>query len=97
MPPRELHNADDADDVIIWHALVKQIAHRVHENSLRLAPEQRLSHLFRDQAQIESLLIWVAWNSTEALRESLRVAMGTTGGDLGTTPDGVPGRVRPLY
>src|SRR5215469_15668069 len=75
---------------------MEEITHGVHEHSSRGAPAQRLVQLFRNQSQIEALLVWVSLYTTEAFGESLRVAVFATGTNLRATPHWIPRRIGPL-
>ena len=75
---------------------MKQIAHRVHEDSLGLPPTERVLQLLRNQPQVESLLICVALDTPEALCESRGIANFTSGAQLGTATDGIPAEIRPF-
>ncbi|HLH78257.1 MAG TPA: three-Cys-motif partner protein TcmP [Candidatus Binataceae bacterium] len=46
MPMRPMHHFEDAKDVIYRHVPVKEVAHRIDEDGLRLSPSQRcVQHL----------------------------------------------------
>ena len=75
MPVGLNHNADDILDVLVRHFRLEQIAHAVYENSARARPVERLGELGRDETEIESLLIGVAYNAAKALGESLGVTV----------------------
>src|SRR5690606_8252522 len=90
------HHLADARNVGDRHALVKEIAHRVHENLPRRAPPQWLIELLWYQAQVEPLLERVAGNAAKPLGECLGITVLAAGADLRTPADRVPGGVRPL-
>src|SRR5689334_11894555 len=96
MPARELHDTCDLDDVIVGHVLMKQVAHRVYEDHSRRAPLEGLAQLRRNEPEIKPLLVGVAGHPAKTLREGFRIAVGTSGADLGTATDRIPCRIRPL-
>jgi hypothetical protein len=51
------HYLEGAPDKLQRYVLVKQVAHRVHENALRLLPSQRDFQHVRMQRQRESVAV----------------------------------------
>src|SRR5271157_1890839 len=90
------HDIDDGGDVLVAHALVEQVAHRVHEDHSLARPAKWFGELVGNEAQVESLLIGMPCHSTEPLGERLGVAMSAARTDLGTPTNGVPSCVSPF-
>src|SRR5258706_253191 len=90
------HHSKYSGDVFHWHAFVKQIAQRVHENAARFFPVQRLFEPFRMQQHARRALLVklpvadAKWGSTRY------VAMGTPRADLSAAANGIPRRIGPL-
>jgi hypothetical protein len=80
----------------VRYVVLKEIAHRVHEDSLGLAPSKWLKQLFWHESEVEALLVGVTGNSPPSLSKRLGVAMLAARTDLVTTPDGVPCGVGPF-
>ena len=93
---REIHDAENVVNVFRWNPVVKEIAHRVDEDPLRLLPAKRLLQFFGDEAEVEALLKWMSLYSAEAFRKSFGVAVLATGADLRAAANRIPGRVGPL-
>jgi hypothetical protein len=51
VPVGEPHDAPEGGDEVVGDALVEQVAHRVHEDALRLLPQQRLFEHLRLKGQ----------------------------------------------
>ena len=58
---------------------MEQIAHGVHEHHLRSGPKERFSQFFRNQTQIEALLVGVARHAAKSFGERFGVTMGKPG------------------
>src|SRR5260370_23337426 len=96
MPLRSHHDLRHCHDVIIRNRLVKKVAHRIDEDHFRCTPAHRFRKFFRDEPQIETLLIRVTFHTSEPLCERLSVAMLTARADLRTTPHWIPGSFCPF-
>ena len=96
MPVRSRHDPTNHFDVLVGYALVKQIAHGIHEHKLRGAPQKRLSQLLRNKSKIETVFIWMPLHSPETLGECLRIAVLATGADLRAATNWIPGGVGPF-
>src|SRR5262249_28453988 len=96
VPVCELHDTDDGKDVIVWHILVEQVAHRVNKDHLRGMPTQWLGKFLGDKSEVEPLLVRVTWDSPETLSERFGIAVNTTWTDLCAPSDRVPGCIGPL-
>src|SRR5260370_1927112 len=84
MPASDLHGIEHGVDKMLRHLFVKEVAHRVHKNSPRLAPLKRLREAFGPQCEIKPVFEGVPRNAAKSLGKALRVAQGTTTGDLRT-------------
>ena len=96
MPVRRQHHAADLINVLVRHAFVEEVAHRIDENLLWLRPADGVAELLRYQAEVETEFKWMAGHAAEAFRERLSVAMETTGTDFAATAHWVPCCIRPL-
>ena len=96
MPVGRDHNLGDSFSVAVRHAWLKEIAHRIYKHQLRPSPREWLSQFFRDQFQIEALLIWMALYSPKSFGECFGVAVLAAGTDLGAAAHRVPGGVGPF-
>lgn len=67
MPVRPLHRVKDMINKMAGYLLLKQIAHRVHENHPGASPEQRLVQPLRTQGQVKAGFKRVARNAAKAL------------------------------
>ena len=90
------HRLEDLGDHLIGDVLVEEVAHRVDEDELGLAPLQRKLQAVRPEPQVEALLVRMTGNAAPALRERLGVAVRASRGDLVAARDGVPARGGPL-
>jgi hypothetical protein len=90
------HYPTNGFDVGVGNALLKEIAHRIHEYEFRRAPRERLRQLLGNQLQVEALLVRMALDPAKPLGKRLGVAVFTTGADLCAAAHGVPGCVRPF-
>src|SRR5271166_6270066 len=90
------HDIDNGGDVLVAHALVEQVAHRVHEDHSVARPAKWFGELVGNQSQIKSLLVGMPCHSTEPFGERLGVAMSASRTDLGTPTNGVPSGVSPF-
>src|SRR5271163_176885 len=97
VPGRSLHHPANLRDEIDWDVVVKEIAHRIHENSLRHAPLERDLQLLRHEAKVETLLERMARDAAKPLREGFGVAVLAAGADLGASANRIPGRIGPFY
>jgi len=97
MPSCKAHCGGNLSDVWFRHLFVKEVAHRVHKDHLRLAPPKRLAQLMRYGPDVKAVLEWMALHAPEALGKAFCVTMLAAGTDLGTTADRVPCCIRPLY
>src|SRR5262245_53109550 len=66
MPVRAVHHLEGPLNVLKRHIVVKQIAHRIDEDALRLLPTERLTEFFGDESQIEPLFERVSLHAAEA-------------------------------
>lgn len=96
MPFCRDHYSTDGRDVRIRNTFLEKVAHRIHEHEFRRAPGKWLCQLFRDQSQIESLLIGVALDASKALRKGLSVTMLAAWTDLGAATHRVPSCIGPF-
>ena len=96
MPSYSHHDGCDSFDVLRWHEFLKKVAHAVYEYGSRPGPGDGLKQLMWGEPRVESLFVWVAANTPEALGKRLSVAMLTAWADFLATADGIPGRVRPF-
>lgn len=96
MPVRPRHDIEHALDVLDRHVLVKEVAHRVHEDRLRLPPPKgQLQHV-RLEGEREPVPIIRLPHRLQPLGHPLGVAVLAPGTDLVTPRHRVPGRLRPL-
>ena len=96
VPVRAPHHVEHALDVRERHILVEQVAHRVHEDRLRLLPlERQLQHL-RLQRELEAVPVVRLPHRLQPLRHALGVAVLAARADLVAARDRVPRRLGPL-
>jgi hypothetical protein len=93
---RRQHRPADFLDVFVRDAFVKKVAHRVHENHLRLGPADRVPKLLGYEPQIESKFEWMAGHTAKPFRERLGVAMRAAGANLRAASHRIPRCIRPL-
>src|ERR1700722_4471745 len=93
---RPAHHIKDPLDVVQRHVLVEEITHRVHEDHPWTRPSHRLLQTLRPEAQVEPLLVRVAWNPAPSLGKRLGIAVGTAWRHRVTARDRVPCRLGPL-
>src|SRR4051794_40661972 len=96
MPICSRHHASDRDDVIVWHTLMEQIAHRVNKDAAGLTPSKGLGEFFRHETEIETELIGMIRYAAKPFRKRLRITVRASRADLGAAPHRVPRGVRPL-
>ena len=90
------HHSADLLDVVIRHVDVKQVAHRIDEDSARLSPTNWIAEFFGDESKIETLFERVIGNAAESLGESFGVTVSAARADLRAATDGVPRGVSPF-
>src|SRR5271157_837760 len=90
------HDIDNGGDVLVAHALMEQVAHRIHEDHSLARPAKWFSELVGNQSQIKSPLIGMPRHTPESFGERLGVAMSASRTDLGTPTNGVPSCVSPF-
>ena len=96
VPIGPFHRIEYLPDVLVGYLLMKQIAHRVHEDELRTPPMQRLLYTLRPQGQVETGFERMALDPAKTLGKPFGVAMIASGADLRAARNRVPGAVRPL-
>lgn len=96
MPGRPFHSVKHLIDELLWYPFMEKITHRVDENLARATPVKRLVEALRPQGQVESAAERVTRYPSEALRQTLGIAVVASRADLGTAGDRVPGGVGPL-
>jgi hypothetical protein len=96
VPVGQRHHAGHANDELVRHVLVEQVAHRVHEHAAARRPQERVAEFLGHETQVEALLVGVALHTAEAFRERRGVTDFAAGADLRATADGVPRRVGPF-
>src|SRR5262245_26428180 len=96
MPGCGLHHLAYSNDVLVWHAFVEQVAHRVDEDPARALPSQRLKQFLWHQPEVEALLVGVVRHTAKALGKRGGIAVPTSRADFGAAPYGVPSRVGPF-
>lgn len=96
MPMCLLHCVEDVIDKRLRDLFVKEVAHGIHENALRLLPGERLEQALGPQCEIEPAFEWMSHDSAEALRKPFRIAIVAAGADLRAAGYGIPSRVGPL-
>src|ERR1700730_13128453 len=90
------HYLKHLSDELLGDALVKQIAHGVHEDGSRAFPAQWLVEAAWPDTQIEALFIRMPRDTAPALGKRLRVAMCAARRNLVAARDRVPRRIGPL-
>src|ERR1017187_4810570 len=90
------HHSGNSLDVFIGNTLVKQVAHRIHEDHLGSLPTQRFTELFWDQTKVEALFVRVAGYPAKPLCKYFCITMLAARTDLCATAYGVPGCVGPF-
>jgi DNA invertase Pin-like site-specific DNA recombinase len=96
MPIRVLHGIEDTVDERAANILVKEVAHRIHEDHARLLPKQRLTEPCRPKFQVETLLVRMIRYTSPAFCKTLGVAVIAPETDLRAACYRVPSRVRPF-
>ena len=96
MPMRLRHDRKNLADVFDGNVLVKEIAHRVDEDSLRLLPSQRkLEHVWL-KGHLKAVNVVGLAHGLQPLGHPLGVTVLTARADFGTAGYGVPGRFGPF-
>src|SRR5579859_3650152 len=90
------HDPCDGDDIFVGDLVMKEVAHRVHEDHLWCTPAERLGQLFGNEPKIETLLVGMALYTAESLGKSLGVAMFAARANLRTATDRVPSCISPF-
>ena len=93
---RAFHRVTHAPNKFLRHLLVKQVAHRVHEDHSWFSPSERLIEALGPQRQIESVFKWMAGRPAKTLGEAFSVTVIAACADLCAASDWVPRRIRPL-
>jgi hypothetical protein len=93
---RSDHHVKYFVNVVLRHLDVKQIAHGVHEDPLRLSPSQWPIQHLRLQGQLETVSVVVRAHRFEAAGHSARVAVLAAGAGIVATRYRVPRRLRPF-
>jgi hypothetical protein len=75
---------------------MEQIAHRIDEDHLRLAPEKRLTHPFGAELKVEAIFKRVASYSSKPFRETLGIAIIAASADFRATRHRIPCRISPF-
>src|SRR5256885_14351004 len=96
MPTRAAHDLEDLLYVSERNVLMKQVAHGVHEDRLRLLPPKwKLKHVWL-QREFEAIPIVRLAHRLETFGHAFGIAMLAARANLGATGDRVPGRFCPL-
>lgn len=96
MPGRGFHRIEHAPNEFAWNLLVKQIAHRIHENHARGTPAERLLQTLGSKCEVKAGFERMSGRPAKTLGKTFSVAMIATGTDLGAPGDRVPSCVGPL-
>jgi hypothetical protein len=96
MPVGIDHDMNDVVDVVIRHVFLEEVAHAVYEDLPWGRPLERLVQFLGDEAQVEPLLIGMAWYATKAFSEGLGVAMLATRTDFRAAAKRIPGSIGPF-
>src|ERR1700722_1380689 len=96
MPAGLHHNPRDFDDVLIRHALLEKVAHRIDEDHLRRLPTEGLVELLGNQPQVKALLVGVPWDPAESLSEGLRITVLAARADFFAASHRIPSGVSPF-
>ncbi len=96
VPMGGTHSLEHSSDVRRRDLLVEQVAHRVDEDRLWLAPAKRSIETFGPNPQVEALLVSMSRDATPTLRERLRVAVRTTRRNLSAPGHRIPRRLGPV-
>jgi hypothetical protein len=96
MPTCQTHSRRYLRYENLRYSFVEEIAHGVHEDHLGISPPKRLRKLLRNHPEVETLLERMTLNTSEALGESLGIAMLTTGADLGAAANWIPRSISPF-
>jgi hypothetical protein len=91
-----LDRVEDALDEVVWHVVVEEIAHGVHEYHSRRGPMQRCFKKVRLQRGTKLVSIAVLAHRMKSARHTLGVAELASRADLGAASDRVPSGVRPF-
>src|SRR5713226_6750551 len=96
MPVGCLHCREYTLDELVRDLLVKQIAHRVHEDDSRLTQLQRQTQPAGPEHQVESVFVRMSRHAPEAFNEVVGIAVVAPWRYLRTSRDRVPRCLRPL-
>ena len=96
VPIRRQHHVKGSENEVIWHSVLKEIAHRIDKYLSRPNPGQRLNKLLWNQSEVETELVWVSEDTAPPLREDFRVAVLAAWANFSTASDGIPCCVRPF-
>ena len=96
MPRRRFHRIKYSRDELLRNFLVEEITHRVYEDHARRTPAERLLDPLRPERQVETTFERMSGCPPEPLRETLCVAVVTSGADLCATRNWIPRGVCPF-
>ena len=96
MPIGLLHDIEDTIHELQRDILMEEVTHGVNEYSTRTTPTEGLINPLGTQGQIKSHLEMMPRDTTEALRESLGIAVIAAQRNLGATRQRIPSRIGPL-
>jgi hypothetical protein len=96
MPVGLDHNLDHVFDVFVRDFWLEKVAHAVDEHGAGARPVEGLGKFLWYEAEVESLLIWMSWDSAESLRKRLGIAMLAAGAYLCAAPERIPRGVSPF-
>jgi hypothetical protein len=96
MPVCSRHDIEDAEDKLIRDLMVKQIRHRIDEDSTGLSPSEGQIESVGPQLEIKSLLIRMPRYPTEPFGKPECVAMIATRANLSAAGSRIPSGISPF-
>jgi hypothetical protein len=96
MPIGLTHDLRDLQNVTIRNGFVEKIAHGINKYFPWALPAKWLRNLLWHQANVESLLEGMSWNTAKSFRKSFRITVLASGADLRAAAYRIPGCVGPF-
>ncbi len=90
MPVGQRHHFTNLFDVFVRHALMKQVAHRIHKYHAWICPLQRICQSFWGCAEVESQFVRVSFYTPKSFGEGLGIAMLAPRAEFRAATNGVP-------
>src|SRR5712664_1920456 len=84
------HYVGDSLNVIVGNTILEKVTHRVDENHFWLVPSQRFAQLLGDQSKVETLFVWMSFNSAKPFSENFGIAVFASRANFRATAHGIP-------